>query len=128
MESIKKKKMKAISILLVTLILGILLGGALVGRIVNERLDRFQEFTTEEGFVSQYSNIIGKMSPDQQQAVLHLLKNSGTEVETLIKATREEFAVINDRLEKDLQEHLSDEQLKAIIDRRNTIRQRLNNR
>ncbi len=128
MELMKSKKTKTISILLITLIIGMLLGAALVGRIVNERLAHFQEFTTEDGFISQYSNIIGEMSMEQQQAVLPLLQNSGAEVEILIRSTREEFAQINDRLENSLREHLTEEQLNALMDRRNTIRQRLNRR
>ncbi|MCC3861192.1 hypothetical protein [Pseudemcibacter aquimaris] len=128
METITKKKTKTFLILISTLIIGMLIGGALVGRVVKVRIDKLQSFTTADGFVNQYAEIIGEMPADQKEVVMPILERSGNEMETLMKNTRTQFSQINDKLESELKNHLNDEQLKAITIRKNTIRERLNNR
>lgn len=118
-------KTKTISILIVTLLIGMLIGGALVGRVVKVRVDRFQSFTTEQGFVDRYSEFIGEMTIEQRAAVIPILHKAGSDVEGLLRATRSDFSDIVDRVEKDLGTHLTPEQLNALKERRQSYRNRI---
>ena len=121
-------KTKTISILIVTLLIGMLIGGALVGRIVKVRVDRFQSFTSEQGFISQYSEIIGEMSDEQRVLVEPVLRKAGSDMAALMQDSRNGFSDIINRVESELAGHLTDEQLNAIKERRETIRTRLSDR
>ncbi len=121
-------KTNTISILIVTLLIGMLIGGALVGRIVKVRVDRFQNFTTEQGFVDRYSEFIGEMTNEQRAAVLPILQQSGGDVEGLMRNTRSDFSNIIDRVETELSAHLTSEQLNALKERRQNYRDQIESR
>ncbi len=119
-----KNVLKPLSILLVTLLIGVLLGAALTGNLVRNRLENFRAFTSGDGFVTQLTGIIEPTSDQQLEAITPILESSGHEIKEIVRLSRFQiYSVIQD-METELTPHLSEAQIQVLQERRRRVRER----
>jgi len=69
--------MKPLTLLLLTLFVGMLLGAAITGRIVQSRLAKFNNFLSEAGFAQILIDVIEPESEAQRVELLPILEETG---------------------------------------------------
>ncbi len=118
-----KTQAKAVTIILTTLIVGLVGGAMITGALFRERLEYIRSFSKVEGFEVRYSEMIGSLSDQQRAEVELLLRAAGEEIEMTFNSTGHKVYAIVEQLEQDLIPYLSDEQIARLRKRRTEIRE-----
>lgn len=124
MNSRPRPLAKSLSILLITLVIGALLGAALTGALVRKRLDSLTALGSPGAFVAELLTVLEPTSDEQRAAITPILRRTGTEIETLLEETRGRFNATMERMSLELAQHLSPEQKQKLRERRNRMRER----
>lgn len=124
MSERSKALRKSLTILLATLLVGVLAGATITGAVVRKRLENVRSFTSSEGFVVQFTDVLEPLTEEQRTAIEPLISDAGDDIEDLIKLSRLELFLIVDGLQNDLEPHLTPEQLQRLKDRREEVRER----
>ncbi|MEM1403416.1 MAG: hypothetical protein AAGG55_08805 [Pseudomonadota bacterium] len=111
-------KWKALGALVITLLIGALLGAALVGTAMRQRSIMFLQFSTPEGFTERVLSIVEPVSDEQLKTILPIVQAHGEEVYAKIRESRATLIDIGQSLSDELQPHLSEEQKKRLAERR----------
>ncbi len=115
---------KSLTILLATLLVGVLAGATITGAVVRQRLEKVRSFTSSEGFVVQFTDVLEPLTEEQRAAIEPLISDAGDDIEDLIELSRLELFLIVEGLQNDLEPHLTSEQLQRLKDRREEVRER----
>jgi hypothetical protein len=116
--------MKSLAALLLTLTLGIVVGAALTGFVVQKRQDNARAFASADGFTLQLIEVLEPLSDTQRAAIKPLVKQAGADIEVSIKQTRRNVYNVMEHLEQNLANHLDDTQLNRLKDQRVKVRDR----
>lgn len=106
---------KTILIILVTLIIGVIIGALVTGAFARHRVRRFMSMREPEHLVTRIERIIG---PDesQREAVREILRRHSEQFLQIHSQFEGEMLALRDSLKKDLEPILTDEQ-KARLER-----------
>jgi hypothetical protein len=104
-----KIETKSAAILLVTLVLGVVLGMLAQGTLMRQRDQRVAEIRTEPGFVSLVEEVI-QPRPEQEDAVRALLEESARSYESVVTSSREQVRLVLDSMKTRLAPLLDDRQ------------------
>ena len=102
MNSSSTVKWQAIGILSLTLIVGALLGGALVGYFVKNRIAAWAEFSTPEGYTRQVLSVIGPVTDEQAEVIVPLLNAQGTEISSRLTQIKRDLLHLGEQSYLDL--------------------------
>ncbi len=116
---------KTLGLLVATLLIGALLGAAMVGHVVRTRLAQASDLATAEGFSRQILTLVDPQDPSQDAAIRPILDRHGEEVSAVIDGARADINRIIERLDGELEPLLTPEQLKRLRDRRALLRRRV---
>lgn len=111
-------KQKYTLTLLAVLIIGMILGFLINGRLVNRRVDRLQEYFTERGFGREFMMVLNP-TPEQMEKIRPILKNYALKNHKNMMQYREGQAQLMINLQKDLKPYLNPDQIKRLSELRN---------
>jgi len=111
-------KQKYILSLLAVLVIGMVLGILITGRIVNRRVDRLQEYFTEQGFGRQFMMVLDP-TPKQMAKIRPILRNYAMKNHENMIQYRKGQAELMINLQKDLKPYLTSDQIRRLEDLRN---------
>jgi hypothetical protein len=115
-------KLKSGIILTATLILGMVLGSLITGKVMRNRVyDRLEALRTERGFVDRIERLI-RPDDHQREEVNRILSRHFGRMREVGKQMHEEFDAINDSLVQDLSQVLRPEQLERFKKRLKKMR------
>ncbi len=120
--------LKTIAVLVITLLVGVLLGAAITGLTVRHRLEQARALTHTDGFVEVMIDAIKPTSLAQEAALREILERGGRDVEEIVKAARTDIYTTIDKIEIEMSEHISEEQLETFRARRSLARSRFEGR
>ena len=124
----QRSMMKPLTLLLLTLFIGMVLGAAITGRIVQSRLANYNNFLSEAGFAQILMDVIEPESEAQRAKLLPILEETGHLIqETKVKA-RTDILIHYRELEAELLPILSEEQASRLQSWREKLRVRLDER
>ena len=109
--SSKRNRLKSAGIIIVTLIIGMVLGGLLTARIVHDRMDRIAAVGSHRGFTRFMERAIKYESPEQREQVGEILDRTADSMFRHFRLSREHTAQILDSARTELREVLSAEQM-----------------
>lgn len=109
--------LRTISILLATLLIGMVLGAAILGTVIRGRVGGMFGFMQADGFTEQMIDAIEPIDADQEARLQSLVLPFGEEVETTVQRSRDSILTIIQRLELELQSELTDQQREALNSR-----------
>jgi len=108
-----KTKLKYSLILVTTLIIGMIIGFLISGRMISTRVDQMRNYYTDNGFNREFIRII-QPSPEQRDEIMPILrKYAGINREHMLdfhEGQRELFFELKDELDT----HLTDEQIQKL--------------
>mgnify|MGYP003651514203 CR=1 FL=1 len=116
---------KVTAMLGATFLVGMLMGALVLGAVLRGKLEVLRDMRTADGFVSHVSRLIGPVEPDQATEVNAILEATGREVESLVTYQQQEFMILLDGMEGELETRLTPEQMQRWHDARDRIRKRL---
>ena len=111
-------KQKYTFTLLAVLIIGMILGFLINGRLVNRRVDRLQEYFTERGFGREFMMVLHP-TPAQMDKIRPILRNYALQNHKNMMQYREGQAQLMKNLQNDLKPYLTPEQIKRLTELRN---------
>jgi len=120
--------MKPLTLLLLTLFVGMLLGAAITGRIVQSRLAKFNNFLSEAGFAQILIDVIEPESEAQRVELLPILEETGQHIQETKANARTDILFHYQELETELLPILSEEQANRLQSWREKLRVRLDER
>jgi len=94
--------MKPLTLLLLTLFVGMLLGAAITGRIVQSRLAKFNNFLSEAGFAQILIDVIEPESEAQRVELLPILEETGQHIQETKANARTDILFHYQELETEL--------------------------
>lgn len=109
--------LRTMSILLATLLIGMVLGAAILGTVIRGRIGGMFGFMQADGFTQQMLDAIEPTDAVQEARLRSLILPFGEEVETTVQGSRAKILVIVQRLEADLQGELTEQQREALESR-----------
>ena len=118
--------MKPLGLLLLTLFIGMALGAAITGRIVQSRLANYNNFFSDSGFAQTLMDAIEPESEAQREELLPILEETGRNIQETRENARTEILLHNRKLEAELSPLLSKEQANRLQSLREKLRNRLN--
>ncbi|MEL6212542.1 MAG: hypothetical protein AAFQ96_03030 [Pseudomonadota bacterium] len=121
-------KMKSITILLATLMVGLVAGSAVTGVLLRERLNHLRSFSHADGFVERFGEMIEPLTDEQKEQIKPLLEGAGLKIQRKFEGTSVEIYAIVDQLESDLSDYLTEEQLNKLREKRAKFRNRYGDR
>ncbi len=121
----RKTTLKVLAMLSGTFLVGMLFGALLLGATIRDRLEVLRDMRTAEGFVSHVSRLIGPVEANQATEVNAILEATGREVESLVTYQQQEFMILLDGMEGELERRLTPEQMNRWYEARERIRRRL---
>ena len=108
-----KTKLKYSLILVTTLVIGMIIGFLISGRMISTRVDQMRNYYTDNGFNREFIRII-QPSPEQRDEIMPILrKYAGFNREHMLdfhEGQRELFFELKDELDT----HLTDEQIQKL--------------
>ena len=108
-----KTKTRTLVILLVTLLMGMLIGSLLHGNVMKRRMEKhFRELRHPRGFISRMDDIL-ELEGSQKEKIHEILKSH----HKLLDEHRSQLDAIVDSLKVDLRKHLTEEQIKKLEER-----------
>lgn len=117
-------RLKAASLLLLVVLLGFAAGAVVTGALYRERAEYVASFTSPDGFVGRFLDLIGPLTDEQEQQVMPLLTQAGKDIDELVATSAAEFQSTITQLIDDLSVHLTDEQLVELNEKRMIVRNR----
>jgi hypothetical protein len=114
---------KSVLLLVVTLLLGIVLGGVLTGWWVQNRADRVRALRTPAGFVERVVQRVEPTSAAQRDSVEVIARRTARQLERLRRSHRQQTMTVLDSMRTELRTVLSEEQINT-LDRRLQRRRR----
>lgn len=111
-------KQKYTFTLLAVLIIGMILGFLINGRLVHRRVDRLQEYFTEHGFGREFIMVLDP-SPEQMEKIRPILRTYALQNHKNMIQYREGQARLMENLQKDLKPYLNAVQIKRLNGLRN---------
>lgn len=108
---------KSILLLLVTLVLGVVLGALLNARLAQERMERIAFLRSQRGFMRFLEDVVEPESPEQRQAVRDVLRRSAQRMAEVREQHRAEMQSILDSTRTELEGVLTDRQLEQLEQR-----------
>ena len=109
-----KTSTTTVLVLLVTLSIGILLGSLLHGAVMRSRMERhFKELRKPGGFITRMDDYL-ELEGTQKETVHKILEKH----HLILSEHRMRMETLMDSLKQDLSQHLTDEQLKRLEERR----------
>lgn len=111
-------KQKYILTLLAVLIIGMILGFLINGRLVNRRVDRMREYFTEQGFGREFMMVLDP-SPAQMEKIRPVLRDYAMKNHKNMILYRQGQAKLMMNLQKDLKPYLNPDQIRRLEGIRN---------
>jgi hypothetical protein len=105
---------KSILILVLTLLLGGVLGAMLNGWLVHQRIDRLQRLRTEAGFTRMMERTIEPRDAAQRDQVRAILERTAGQVEAIQRQRRHEMRAVVDSMRTELRAVLTAEQMSRL--------------
>ena len=124
----QRSMMKPLTLLLLTLFVGMLLGAAITGRVVQSRLAKYNNFLSEAGFAQILMDVIEPESEGQRAKLLPILEETGQHIQETKANARTDILVHYLELEAELLPILSEEQANRLQSWREKLRVRLDER
>ena len=121
-----RNMIKPLGLLLLTLFIGMALGAAITGRIVQSRLANYNNFFSDSGFAQTLMDAIEPESEAQREELLPILEETGRNIQETRENARTEILLHNRKLEAELSPLLSKEQANRLQSLREKLRNRLN--
>ncbi|MEL7482620.1 MAG: hypothetical protein AAGJ29_13790 [Pseudomonadota bacterium] len=119
---------KIIGLFLVTLVIGAVMGAAITGHYVRARIDKISSLREPEGFMREVMNVIGSDDPQQIAQIEPIVWQYSEEFTQEIDTTRRDLINIIDRLGRELEPHLTEDQRQSLVARRAALRARISDR
>ena len=117
--------MKPLTLLLLTLFVGMVLGAAITGWVVQSRLAKFNNFLSEAGFAQILMDVIEPESEAQRAKLLPILEETGHLIQETKVNARTDIFIHYQELEAELLPILSEEQTNRLQSWREKLRVRL---
>ncbi len=117
--------MKPLTLLLLTLFVGMLLGAAITGRVVQSRLAKYNNFLSEAGFAQILMDVIEPESEGQRAKLLPILEETGQNIQETKANARTDILLHYRELEAALLPILSQEQANRLQSWREKLSVRL---
>ncbi|MEO0440775.1 MAG: hypothetical protein AAF067_07860 [Pseudomonadota bacterium] len=111
-------------ILLSTLAIGMLIGAAVTGAIVNNRVKMIRSLGQAEGFTTVMTDIISPVSDEQAERISPIIATAGRDIEKLVEASRTQISERFATMKSDLAPHLNEQQIRTLEERQMLARQR----
>ena len=124
----QRSMMKPLTLLLLTLFVGMLLGAAITGRVVQSRLAKYNNFLSEAGFAQILMDVIEPESKAQRAELLPVLEETGRNIQEVRANARTDILIHYQELEAELLPILSEEQANRLQSWREKLRVRLDER
>ena len=121
-----RNMIKPLGLLLLTLFIGMALGAAITGRIVQSRLANYNNFFSDSGFAQTLMDAIEPESEAQREELLPILEETGRNIQQARTNASTDILLHNRRLEAKLSPLLSEEQANRLQSLREKLRNRLN--
>lgn len=116
---------KSALLLLGTFVLGGLLGGLLVGTVVQNRVDTIRSLRTADGFVERTIDLLEPTDAAQRDTLRPLLREAGEDIEHITDRARTDLRATLDTLWRSVQPHLTPDQRARLDAMRQRFRSRL---
>ena len=124
----QRSMMKPLTLLLLTLFVGMLLGAAITGRVVQSRLAKYNNFLSEAGFAQILMDVIEPESEAQRAELSPVLEETGRNIQEVRANARTDILIHYQELEAELLPILSEEQANRLQSWREKLRVRLDER
>ncbi|MEL6949873.1 MAG: hypothetical protein AAGM16_07070 [Pseudomonadota bacterium] len=118
--------LRSVAVLVVTLMIGVVMGAAIMGNVIRHRVTEIQQFTSAEGFKLQMMSLIEPMNASQADAVTAIVDAHGDTFGKRIAANRAEFFLSLERLDTELAPLLTPDQKQRIAAHRESLKSRIN--
>lgn len=117
--------LRTIGLLLATLLVGAVLGAAIVGNVARARFAASREFLTADGFQREVLRLIQADETPSTDAVHEIVGRHGQSIDKVVRASRAEFLRTFDQMVEDLGPHLDPQQMEQLKERSRRIRARI---
>ncbi len=118
----QRSMMKPLTLLLLTLFVGMVLGAAITGRVVQSRLAKYNNFLSEAGFAQIVMDVIEPESEVQRAKLLPILEETGQDIQDTKANARSDILLHYRELEAELLPILSQEQANRLQSWRDRVR------
>lgn len=119
-----RTRLRAVSLLLVALLFGGLLGALAMGAYVKHRLAPVADFNHPERLAARIEAFIAPRDEVQRREIRPILERASREASAGVAQFRRELAEVFDQMERDLAPHLSTEQQRRLVERRESLQRR----
>ena len=110
----KSNRWKSAGIIILTLIIGIVLGGLVTARIVHQRMDDIAGVRSQRGFTRFIEKSIEYENEEQRQQVAEILDQTAESMFRHLRSSRRQSREILDSARTDLSGVLSEEQMEKL--------------
>jgi len=124
----QRSMMKPLTLLLLTLFVGMVLGAAITGRVVQSRLAKYNNFLSEAGFAQILIDVIKPEREGQGAELLPILEETGRHIQETKANARTDILIHYSELEAELLLILSKEQASRLQSWRDKLQVRLDKR
>lgn len=124
----QRSMIKPLTLLLLTLFVGMILGAAITGKVVQSRLAKFNNLLSEAGFAQILMDVIEPESEGQRAKLLPILEETGQHIQETKANARTDILLHYRELEAALLPILSQEQANRLQSWREKLRVRLDER
>jgi|AntAceMinimDraft_2_1070361.scaffolds.fasta_scaffold00472_17 hypothetical protein len=107
------KKIKYSIVIIGTLLIGMIIGFLVGGRITSTRVERMQNYYTDMGFHREFMNIL-RPTPEQRDEIIPILKKYASYNCDLMSDFREGQKELFFDLKDELEKYLNDDQIKRL--------------
>ena len=121
----QRSMIKPLTLLLLTLFVGMILGAAITGKVVQSRLAKFNNLLSEAGFAQILMDVIEPESEGQRAKLLPILEETGQHIQETKANARTDILLHYRELEAELLPILSEEQANRLQSWREKLRVRL---
>lgn len=116
---------RTVVVLVATLMVGVVLGAALLGTVIRHRVVETRHFVSAEGFSEQMMTLVAPADAAQAAVIRSIVDTHGEEFTARVAANRREFFLGLERLDAALAPHLSAEQKQRLAEHRQALRQQM---
>ena len=121
----QRSMIKPLTLLLLTLFVGMVLGAAITGKVVQSRLAKFNNLLSEAGFAQILMDVIEPESEAQRAELLPVLEETGRHIQEVRANARTDILIHYQELEAELLPTLSEKQISRLQNWRDKLRVRL---
>lgn len=108
---------KSLLLLIVTLLLGVVVGALLNARLAQERMERIAFLRSERGFMRFLEDVVEPEDASQRQLIREILRTSAQRMAQVRTRHHAEMQSVLDSTRAQLEEVLTDEQLERLDER-----------